>query len=645
MQDIIGQTILDRYRVDAFVGRGGMAEVYKVWDRQRLTHLAMKVLRDDLALDVVFLDRFQREARTLEKLQHPNIVRFYGLEQDQRLAFMLMEFVEGETLKHEIFDHQGRGMPAERVMAMMRPVCSALGFAHNQGLVHCDMKPGNVMVHQNGTVLVTDFGIARMTDAATATMVGMGTPAYMAPEQVRGHDPTPQTDIYALGVVLYEMLTGGRRPFTGEQAATTGSTSEKVRWEQLNLQAPSPRTYNPEISPSVEAVVLRCLSKDPVYRFGTTIDLLNALEQAMGEAAITVPPRAVEARAAPLTEASAVDDAPPEPEPAAVIEPASASRMEKRQVPPAKPAAPSARKPRQKATPDKPAPKPASPQATAAAQPIRHRKVPAWLWVVAAVVMIGVAIGGVALSRTTCQRSGLPVAACAGVTLNKDWTPYTKEIGGVEMALVPAGCFQMGSDSGSSDERPVHKVCFEKPYWIDVYEVTNSQFAELGGQAGHSSTWTDAERPRESIAWTEAGDFCQKRGARLPTEAEWEYAARGSDGLVYPWGNTWDDTLAVWSTSQTASVGSKPGGVSWVGALDLSGNVWEWVSDWYSDGYYGTLTDGVTSPQGPDGGAYRVLRGGSWNHHNSNNLRATYRYWLYPDGRNRNIGFRCALSN
>ena len=282
MSELTGKILSNRYRVDSFLGRGGMAQVYKVWDNRRMTFLAMKVLHEDLALDRIFMRRFQREAQTLEKLQHPNIVRFYGLEQDGRLAFMLLDFIEGETLKHKIFDAAGP-MPDNEIRNVMRSICGALQFAHSDGMVHCDIKPGNIMIDEHGKVLLSDFGIARMSDAATATMVGMGTPAYMAPEQARGLDPSPQTDIYALGIVLYEMLTGGERPFTGEQAQTTGSTSEKVRWEQINLVPPSPKRWNPDISDELEAVVLKCLAKKPDERYESAIDITNALELAISE--------------------------------------------------------------------------------------------------------------------------------------------------------------------------------------------------------------------------------------------------------------------------------------------------------------------------------------------------------------------------
>ncbi|MGC1374882.1 MAG: serine/threonine-protein kinase [Anaerolineales bacterium] len=288
MADILGSIILNRYRVDEFVGKGGMADVYKVWDNQRAADLAMKVLHADLAEDKVFLRRFKREAQTLSKLQHPNIVRFYGLEQTDDFSFILMDYVEGTTLRKEIYRAKS-AFTLERVLEIMKPVCSALHYAHAQGIAHCDIKPANIMLHKNGSVLLSDFGIARMTEAATATMVGAGTPAYMSPEQARGADPSPQTDIYALGVVLYEMLTGGERPFTGEHARVTGSTSEKIRWEQIYTPPPPPRSLNPELSPALEAVILKCLEKDPALRYSTALDVLNALTQAAMSAAPVQP--------------------------------------------------------------------------------------------------------------------------------------------------------------------------------------------------------------------------------------------------------------------------------------------------------------------------------------------------------------------
>jgi serine/threonine protein kinase len=289
MDDLIGRTIAEHYRVETFLGKGGMAEVYKVWDQERSVHLAMKILHADLAEDKVFLRRFKREAQTLAKLQHPNIVRFYGLERADGLVFILMDYVEGITLRKEIFETD-KPLSQERIVELMRPICAALNYAHKSGFIHCDVKPANIMIDKGGKVYISDFGIARMTEAATMTMVGAGTPAYMAPEQARGEDPVPQTDIYALGVILFEMLTGGERPFTGESAQTTGSTSEKVRWEQIRLPAPPPSKFNPSITQSMDEIVLKCLAKSSSSRYLNATDLLNDLMREFVQVNVPIQP-------------------------------------------------------------------------------------------------------------------------------------------------------------------------------------------------------------------------------------------------------------------------------------------------------------------------------------------------------------------
>jgi phosphonate transport system substrate-binding protein len=290
MPDLTGQQLAERYQVREFLGRGGMAEVYRVFDSQRHVELALKLLHADLSQDIIFLRRFKREAQTLSTLQHPNIVRFFGFEKDDLNAFILMDYIPGTTLRSEIARQESRPFPLERILAILNPVCSALNYAHHMGFIHCDVKPANIMLHQNGSVLLADFGIARMSEAATTTMMGAGTPAYMALEQVKGLEPCPQTDIYALGIVLYEMLTGGERPFTGEQAAITGSVAEKLRWEQLYLAPVSPKNYNPGLSRELEGVVLRCLEKEPASRFGSALEMLDAFQAGIRSADQTARP-------------------------------------------------------------------------------------------------------------------------------------------------------------------------------------------------------------------------------------------------------------------------------------------------------------------------------------------------------------------
>ena len=273
-----GRVLKNRYRVEEALGRGGMADVYRVYDLERGVPLAMKVLREDLAEDRVFLRRFQREAQNLAKLQHPNIVRFYGIEQEDFLVFILMDYIDGPTLRRLIFSTH-EPLSNDQVLQIMKPICSALHYAHSQGIVHCDLKSANIMLDKNSKSYLTDFGIARMTDMATSTMVGAGTPAYMAPELILGQDPTPQADIYAIGIVLYEMFTGGERPFKGEQAEITGTIAEKVRWEQVNSKPSSILDFNSNVPSELDELVQHCLAKEMWNRPKDADEVIHYLEK------------------------------------------------------------------------------------------------------------------------------------------------------------------------------------------------------------------------------------------------------------------------------------------------------------------------------------------------------------------------------
>lgn len=229
--------------------------------------------------------------------------------------------------------------------------------------------------------------------------------------------------------------------------------------------------------------------------------------------------------------------------------------------------------------------------------------------------------------------------ALTGVIRNADWTPYARDFDGVTMMLVPAGCFMMGSNDGDSDEQPVHEQCFDRPFWIDKTEVANGQFDRFEGYANSPSWGTGVSRPREQISWFEAADFCELRGAHLPTEQEWEYAARGPDGLTYPWGSLFNSSYIVYSGSsggRTSPVGSKLAGSSWVGALDMSGNVWEWVSSPYR------LYPYTTSHENRDNTSMlRVLRGGAWDS-SQQSTRSSNRGKIAPFNKSKEYGFRCA---
>jgi formylglycine-generating enzyme required for sulfatase activity len=258
--------------------------------------------------------------------------------------------------------------------------------------------------------------------------------------------------------------------------------------------------------------------------------------------------------------------------------------------------------------------------------------------VVAVIAAFGVVAGVLALvmTPTELEHERVEVTAeptPAPVSSNAAWTPVIHEFDGVDMAQVPPGCFEMGHDDGRRDERPTHEFCFDAPFWIDRYEVTNAQYGESGN-------FTGGRRPRENLTWFEARDYCLNREARLPTEAEWEYAASGPDNMIYPWGNAFDNTRLIYDSNyggETQEVNSRPDGASWVGALDMAGNVWEWVSSVYMPYPYNPM-DGREAMT--DTESWRVYRGGLGSYIDYGTSTAK-RFRAAPDYRNWFIGFRC----
>jgi len=318
MADLTGRILQGRYRIEEHIGRGGMAEVYKAWDTWRNYHVAIKVMREDLAEDLEFVRRFRREAKALAGLAHENIVRFYSFEREDLIAFIVMGYVKGTTLRSEIARAEGP-LPLEQALSVIKQVCAALHYAHMEGMIHRDVKPGNIMIQPDGRVLLSDFGIAKAADAATATTVMPGTPAYMSPEQCRSELLDVRTDIYSLGVVVCEMLTG-RRPFMGEQApdTVTGGTRERVRWEQMHAAPPLLRQYNPALPREAEEVVLKALAKKREERWPSALTFWRALAQALGAEvpeAVSVPEAGVAAQAAAVVERSRPVPQPPSPVP------------------------------------------------------------------------------------------------------------------------------------------------------------------------------------------------------------------------------------------------------------------------------------------------------------------------------------------
>ncbi|HVF86182.1 MAG TPA: protein kinase [Pyrinomonadaceae bacterium] len=265
---MVGNTI-GSYRIERKLGEGGMGAVYMGTDMMLEREVAIKALRPDLASQPPVVERFRSEAVTLAKLNHPNIATLYSFFRQGDEFFMVLEYVRGVTL-HQLITSQG-ALPPEQALRLFRQMLDGIHHAHNSGIIHRDIKPGNVMLTENGTLKVLDFGIARILGAARMTKAGhlVGTVEYMSPEQVRGLEMDARSDIYALGVLLYEMLTG-RVPFLIENEF-------ELMKAQIEQQPPPPRELNPAIPPEVEAVILRALAKDPNERYQTAGEFRAAL--------------------------------------------------------------------------------------------------------------------------------------------------------------------------------------------------------------------------------------------------------------------------------------------------------------------------------------------------------------------------------
>ena len=269
-----GNVLRNRYRLEQFIDRGGMADVYLAFDAHRQTHVAVKLMRADLAEDPEFAQRFRREAEALYHLDHPHIVRFYSFEVQGADAFIVMDYVRGSTLRRRLRE-VGGPLPLEQVTTILRQVGSALQYAHNERIVHRDVKPGNIMLRSDGDALLSDFGIARAVESVTMTQGPLGAPAYMSPEQLLGRSVDHRSDIYSLGVTLYEMGTG-RRPFTGDTG--TGTTPvERVRYSHLHLDPPDPIEINPALPVGSTQVILRALAKDPAARWPSVTSMVQQL--------------------------------------------------------------------------------------------------------------------------------------------------------------------------------------------------------------------------------------------------------------------------------------------------------------------------------------------------------------------------------
>jgi len=621
---LIGQQF-ERYQILELLGEGGMATVYKAFDTRLERTVAIKVIRRDAFPPdqmEMLLKRFERESKSLAKLSHPNIVGVIDYGEHDGSPYLVMEYLSGGTLRQKL----GNPMPWREAVQTILPIASALEYVHDQNIINRDIKPSNILLTEKGQLMLTDFGLvkifgdeAKESTHLTSSGTGLGTPDYMAPEQWTG-EPTAQSDLYSLGVVLYEMITG-HRPYTAD-------TPAGVLLKQATEALPLPTRYIADLPQDVESVLLKALAKEPSDRYPNMSVFIDEMQHLLSGQRVQASSIKVETLREQMT-----------------------GKINRKNL--------------------TPAPK---------------KKTPI-LWIGAA--LFGLAVLGAAglmlvsgmlfaaptptaqpsvtASKIPPTETSAPAATAIAPTETEtpppSATPFLTEIKderNVTMIYVPAGEFTMGSDdTGDIGSRPAHKVSVDA-FYMDKYEVTNEMYdacvyavecrkPKTLGSATRNTYFgnpTFSAYPVVFVEWRMASAYCAWRGARLPTEAEWEKAARGADDTrIYPWGGDKPDcSYANFAgcLGDTAPVEQYDKGLSPYGIYGLSGNVWEWTSTLF-DYYPYDAEDGREDPQKL---GKRIARGGAWNAFggNAGNVRLDTRLQLDPAYGGAYVGFRCVRS-
>jgi serine/threonine protein kinase/formylglycine-generating enzyme required for sulfatase activity len=645
------------YRLDEELGRGSMGVVYRGFDENIERVVAVKIIRPQQHAapedEAEARLRFKREAAAVGKLFHPNIVVVYHFGEANGELFICMEFVAGISLQRALIP--GSPMDTHTALSILTQIADALDHAHSQGVIHRDIKPANILVGVDGRVKITDFGVARIAShTITQTGMTMGTPLYMAPEQILGARVDGKADQFSLAVIAYRMLAGSL-PFNAEPV-------QALMYQIVNSDPPRLDSVNSHLPPACAEIIHRALAKRPGERYPACSAFIRELKDSLAEPK-PVPPatkkestrgtlkpyrrtilgaaaallgvalavgvwaylpkanNAARPADAPVAAAKEVAQ-PPSQGPAA--QPASGARDTVSDAdPPATKTAPSELRgppPNAKelatrtATGNSPPPNKTASPAPAAPQP-GARTAPAETKTAAEIAP---------------ERPRPPLRAGNTKVDAKDGLTYV---------WIPPGAFTMGCSPGDSecydDEKPAHQVTLSKGFWIGQTPVTQEAYERVA--KSNPSRFKGPRLPVETVNWNEAQSYCSAVNMRLPTEAEWEYAARAGstasrygpfDSIAWHNGNSGNKTHEVAQKQANA----------W-GLYDMLGNVWQWAADWYGDKYYTAAA--ASDPQGPSGGTYRVLRGGSWLY-DPWFARASNRNWYVSENRYDNVGFRCA---
>lgn len=683
---IVGELVADKYKIERAVGEGGFAVVYRAEHTIWKQPVAIKFFSELSSVAVDQRDEMQKsfieEGRLLTQLSSQTAaivqardVGTYTTPEGRWMPYMVLEWLEGRSLEDLIVSEAKQGharFSLPEVLRLLGPVAAALDVAHGRGIAHRDVKPPNIYVlgdeprHGSVTVKILDFGVAKMiTDntqmkaalAKTGTNVTSFTPQYGAPEQFsRSYGATgPWTDVFALALVVVEMLVG--------KPALDGDDLVQLAFAAGNPEKrPTPRSLGASVSDEVEAVLLKALSVQVAARFSRASEFWSALEIAASGS------KAAEA----LSQTMAMPDSL-----RSAITPIQPAKTE-----------PASRLLQAAVTVD---PATLTPASTSA--PEKKSSLGLVIGGVVAVALVG---GGAFMALkgkngAPTQATGTPAAPAAAPAVAAPAVAKADSCPGA-MFKIPAGQFYMGSDdkSAQDNQKPAHNVALDG-FCMDSTEVTVADYLKcsqtgacrrLKPEVGYKGMKPEEEKaflplcnieaegremhPMNCISWRDADTFCRKNDKRLPTEAEWEYATRGPDGRVFPWGdekptvshlNACDTDCVKWSKeagvgvlvlfekdsdgyAATSPVGKYPKGDSRFGPKDVVGNVWEWVADF--EGTY--KAEEQKNPSGPASGEKKVIRGGAWNGAREEWLHPSFRFAAEPERRHPAIGFRCAKS-
>lgn len=608
--------IISHYRIITKLGAGGMGEVYLAEDTKLNRKVAVKFLQLNSLENEQAKQRFIREAKVVAMLDHPNICGIYEVDNNDDSTFIVMQYIEGETLADRV-----RRSPLELndVLDIGEQVIDALAEAHSCGIIHRDIKPHNVMLTPRGKVKVLDFGLAKLfhqskssnTDAETEinlTSPGlvMGTVAYLSPEQALGEALDGRSDIFSFGILLYEITTG-RHPFKTD--SVTGTIAAI-----LTRQPPPLSKFRKHIPLELQEIVNKALAKSKELRYQTAMDLASNLKQLREQLSSSQPKHGIIAPDINLLSNPVSDEKQTEPLVTPNANDVQTTPLLKRRI---------------------------DLMFTLFRQPRLSCAVN-----IAISICLLIFVSSVALLIWNMEGSA-PVLQQPPTSIGVEQPALPSPAG---LQFVPEGKFTMGNDDSKNPfERPEHLVLVDS-FFIDRFEVTIEEYYRFIKATDYPvpRNWSDewkkgkfnsqeAKLPVTYVSWIDAQAYAEWAGKRLPTEAEWEHAARGADKRLYPWGNEFRTNYAnvkgLLKQGQLSPVDSYPRDVSPFGVHDMAGNVSEWTSS-------------AAAPYPGSKARYRpgiIVRGGNFAETQEGAMTTTRRI-VQRDEKLPYVGFRCAKS-